>query len=480
MIDFDHKHISDPVYKTIGLSELETEIIDTPIFQRLRRVKHLGLVSLVYPGADFSRFDHSLGVCHIIGKILSTIQKKNPKISDEEIQKYRLASLLHDIGHYPFSHPMEEAIKEFYGELSAKLSMEHKGVSEEQSDNYVQGKIEFIDHEQVSREILRSDPDLKGILKKSDYDPEEISRIITGSNFPQDSEVPRFRTLVKSDLDADRIDYLLRTAHHTGVPYGSIDVDYLISQMIFDEKEKRISLHQRAMRSAEHLLLCRYFVYQQNIFHKTVAGFEYLFRDISKALLEKKLISFSREDVEKYIKNRKWSHFDDVYIESKIRKLKELDIENSLIQKIDSIRTRKPVSLVYEWEVFAERKTPDPSTDRKKLVDGCVQEAIDESEIDKSLWRVWHKNRVITNLASRMKITEKRDEDEIHKSVHLYDPDKQISQVIMENERSLMSIMSNQVLYVIRVYVLLPENDTKLKSKIKKYFDRKLNSATNS
>ena len=470
MIDFDHKHISDPVYKTIGLSKLETEIIDTPVFQRLRHVKHLGLVSLVYPGADFSRFDHSLGVCHITGRILSAVKNANLKILDDdrEIQKYRLAGLLHDIGHYPFSHPMEEAIEEFY----KQRSVEHRG-TEEASDDSATEEIKFIKHEQVGEEILRSDPDLKKIFEKSDYDPDEVSGIFTGStNSP-------FGNLVKSDLDADRIDYLLRTAHHTGVPYGSIDVDYLISQMVFDEGEERISLLQRAMRSAEHLLFCRYFVYQQTIFHKTVAGFEYLLRDVLRALLEKELVHFARADIEQAIEKQEWSNFDDVYIEGKIRELrKSPDIEDHLSQKIDSIRTRKPVSLVYEWEVFADRESSGQFADRKMLVDGCVENAITEYGIDKSLWRVWYKRPGITNLASHMKITDKPNVHEILQSVHLYDPDKEEnkSEPIMGNTRSLMSVIADHVLYAVRVYVLLPDGEDKecLKLKIREYFEQKL------
>ena len=467
MTDFNRKHISDPVYKTIGLSELETEIIDTPVFQRLRRIKHLGLVSLVYPGADFSRFDHALGVCHITGQILSVIKKANPEIldDDKEIQKYRLAGLLHDIGHYPFSHPMEEAIKEYY----RQSFVDPKDSNEKSSRSNEQAEIKFLGHEEVGKAILRSDPDLKEILDRNGYEPDEISGIFTGS-----TELP-FSNLVKSDLDADRIDYLLRTAHHTGVPYGSIDLDYLISQVILD-KEKRISLHQRALRSAEHLLLCRYFVYQQNIFHKTVAGFEYLLRNISKALLQKELISFSREDVEKAIKNRKWCNWDDIYIESKIRRLgKEVDIDNGLIQKIDSIRTRKPVSLIYEWEVFANRESAERFIDRKKLVEASVKKAIEDHEIDKSLWHVWDKKVAITNLASHMKTTEDQDAYGISQSVRLlYDLDSKESRLIMNDKSSLMSVMADQILYVIRVYVLLPQDKMNLKSTIKEFFKQEL------
>ena len=352
---------------------------------------------------------------------------------------------------------------------TSKRSVEHRGADAEAGNDSAPEEIKFIKHEQVGKEILRSDPDLRKIFNNSEYEPDEISGIFTGST---DSS---FGNLVKSDLDADRIDYLLRTAHHTGVPYGSIDVDYLISQMIFDEAEERISLRQRAMRSAEHLLLCRYFVYQQTIFHKTVAGFEYLLRDVLRALLEKERVSFSRADIERAIQRQKWCAWDDVYIESKIRKLrKDSDIGDSLSNKIDSMRIRRPVSLVYEWEVFENRENSDLFTKTKKLVDGCVERAIEEFEIDKSLWRVWYKRPAITNLASHMKITDEPNVHEILQSIHLYDPDKRKSQVIMENERSLMSVMADQVLYAIRVYVLLPQDKMNLKSAIKKFFNQEL------
>src|SRR5579862_6668732 len=110
---FNEKRIADPVHGTIGLSALEANIIGTPAFQRLRNVKQLALAPLVYPGANYTRFSHSLGVCHVTGLILTALQQTTQfsdsegSISDDEIQLYRLAALLHDIGHYPFSHVME-------------------------------------------------------------------------------------------------------------------------------------------------------------------------------------------------------------------------------------------------------------------------------------------------------------------------------------------------------------------------------------
>src|ERR1700723_1913060 len=101
------KRIADPVHGTIELRDVELEIVGTNIFQRLRNVKQLGLAHLVYPAADYSRFSHSLGACHVAGLITNALTGgKHIELSDADISLYRVAALLHDVGHYPFSHAM--------------------------------------------------------------------------------------------------------------------------------------------------------------------------------------------------------------------------------------------------------------------------------------------------------------------------------------------------------------------------------------
>src|SRR5713101_5180121 len=119
MGSFDAKRVADPVHGTIGLSELEAAVINTGAFQRLRNVKQLGLAPLVFPGADYSRFSHCLGACHVTGSILEALRSSGSadSLTDERIQIYRLSALLHDVGHYPFSHAMEEAVKDYYSSL---------------------------------------------------------------------------------------------------------------------------------------------------------------------------------------------------------------------------------------------------------------------------------------------------------------------------------------------------------------------------
>lgn len=120
--EFLYKTVADPVHKCIGLSELEVKIIDTPIFQRLRNIKSLGLVYYVFPGADYSRFSHSLGAMHIMGRIAERLFK-----TQREIQLYRLAALLHDVGHYPFSHALETPMKKRF---EKEIKCEHEYISE--------------------------------------------------------------------------------------------------------------------------------------------------------------------------------------------------------------------------------------------------------------------------------------------------------------------------------------------------------------
>ena len=199
-----------------------------------------------------------------------------------------------------------------------------------------------------------------------------------------------------------------------------------------------------------------------------------MLRDISGTLLEKNLVGFSREDIQQSVKNRKWCSWDDVYVEGKIRELRQLHEGEILSQKIDSIHKRQPASLVYEWELFTKREDTESFENKEELVKIYAKEAREKYKIDESLWHIWSRKRTITNLASHMKITDKRDDEEIGKSIRLYDPTANKSQVIMDNKRSLMSVMGDQVLCVIRVYVLLPEDKEKLKPAIREYFQQKL------
>ena len=195
-----HKTISDSLYGYIDLSESEYGIISHPRMQRLRRVNQLGLTSLVYPGASHTRFEHSLGVTELAGQLSKSIG-----LDEDEVEKYRLAGLLHDVGHYPFSHSTEVVFNELLG----------------------------TSHEERSCEFVR-ELESDGLLAHSS---DEICDMILGRDA---------YNIVNGSIDCDRMDYLQRDSEETGIPHGNIDSDTIIKlakihdgELVFDKKSIR-------------------------------------------------------------------------------------------------------------------------------------------------------------------------------------------------------------------------------------------------
>lgn len=206
-----HKRIADPVHGTVSITELESKIIQAKSFQRLRNVKQLGLAYLVYPGADYSRFSHSIGACHLAGQVLDALDSKGelrnfwtPGEIIENRVLLRVAALLHDVGHYPFSHTMEHALKEHYS-------------NEMITGNAIRTSM---NHELVGKRLMEHDPEISKILKDAGIDSKRLSAIFR----KEEGTDAKLTNLVSADLDVDRLDYLQRTAHHTSLPYGNVDI----------------------------------------------------------------------------------------------------------------------------------------------------------------------------------------------------------------------------------------------------------------
>ena len=238
---FETKRVHDPIHGTIYLSELETEIINSRAFQRLRNIKQLGLAHYVFPGAEYSRFTHSLGVCHLCSKLYDAkikVEATDGDAYDErEKQKIRLAGLLHDIGHYPFSHAMEEAIKEYVKQKNDSIDLFEPIDADDitTSQQGVEKSKSFHSHESVGRDILLNDGEISDILKKHGFSPEEIFSLFLNDSESESDQ--RISNIISSDLDADRLDYLLRSAYHVGLPYGSNDLEYVLGQITIDSDD---------------------------------------------------------------------------------------------------------------------------------------------------------------------------------------------------------------------------------------------------
>jgi HD superfamily phosphohydrolase len=231
--------IRDPLWNTIRLDPISAELIDTPAFQRLRYVRQLGLAFMVYPGATHSRFEHALGTYHLARRTLTLFeeQEEYQRIDRGECMLIRVAALLHDIGHYPFSHALEE--------------------------------IGAMHHEDVARPLI-SDGEVGDILRRElgPHAPERIIRLIRGES---DSSL---QGLISGSIDLDKLDYLRRDAFMCGVSYGEIDVDRLINALVIvtdpASGEPRVGMIEKGLSALESLLFARYQMYRNVYWHHAV------------------------------------------------------------------------------------------------------------------------------------------------------------------------------------------------------------------
>ncbi len=232
-----HLDIIDPIHDFIRVSGPELKIIDNPIFQRLRRIRQLSGAHLTYPGAQHTRFEHSLGVMHISGQAGQALQEKGI-LKKDDIENLRLAALLHDIGHGPFSHLFEEILQE-----KRKISHEEMG----------------------KRIILKTE--MGDLLSKSGYDKKFITKLAFG-----DSKLQFMNEIISGVLSADMMDYLLRDGYYTGAEHAKIDHKRLTQSL--EVYQKKLALEKSALYSFESMMHSRYQMFKAVYFHKTVRSAE--------------------------------------------------------------------------------------------------------------------------------------------------------------------------------------------------------------
>jgi HD superfamily phosphohydrolase len=228
------KIINDPVYGFLRFPEPELmRLIEHPWFQRLRHIQQMGMAALVYPGAVHTRFHHSLGACHLMGKALDELKTKGIPLSADECLAARIAALLHDIGHGPFSHALEHTL------------------------------VGGIKHEALSHLIMmRLNDEMGGMLTKAIQ------------VFDHSYHLKYLHQLVSSQLDVDRMDYLNRDSFYTGVSEGVIGYDRILQMLTVQDGE--LMVEEKGIHSVEKFIIARRLMYQQVYLHKTVLGAEQL------------------------------------------------------------------------------------------------------------------------------------------------------------------------------------------------------------
>ncbi len=242
------KFIRDSVYGDINLNPFEVRIMDMPQFQRLRRIKQLGLIGLIYPGATHTRFEHSVGTMNLGSKLSEELG-----LEKDEIELIRASALLHDIGHGPFSHVSE-------------------------------GVLSF-PHEELTKFVI-TQTSMRDLLEEK-FDVFEIADIINGQG--------HLGPIVSGELDVDRMDYLLRDSHNTGVAYGIIDYERIISNL---KLEDGLILDIKGVQAAEGALVSRYFMYPSVYQHHTTRIVNSMFRRALKRVIDEGIIN--EQEIYKY------------------------------------------------------------------------------------------------------------------------------------------------------------------------------------
>lgn len=302
---FEKYHIfRDPIHGFIKVYDIERKIIDTSVFQRLRRIKQLGTTYLVYHGADHTRFAHSLGVMELADRVFNTIVEKDKtgdKIVDwtqdrEQVDRkrvlIRLVALLHDIGHPAFSHVGE---KELFKPGSS--------------------------HKQYPARIIREHSELRQVLesqeiKEMDITPDKLADFILGIGVD-----PLLQQIIDGPLDVDKMDYLWRDSYYAGVHYGRFDVDRLINTLLIAKlrQQPMLGIEEGGILAAEGLILARYYMFLQVYFHDIRRAYDFHLTDFLKSVLTDGKYP---EDLQEYLV------YDDCYVVHLMKEVMKKDDEN--------------------------------------------------------------------------------------------------------------------------------------------------------
>ncbi|CEM63290.1 HD domain-containing protein [Treponema phagedenis] len=257
---FDQKNFSkavrDPLWQHIWFTPELYALTQTEDFLRLYAIKQLGPTELVYPGASHTRAVHSIGVYHVAKRMVQSLLKNNSLhwITPEGLCSFLAAALLHDLGHFPFTHSLKE--------------------------------LRLKEHEQLTAESILRDP-LQTLVEKAGADPKQTAAIIDDT-LPANNETGFFRNLLSGVLDPDKLDYLNRDAYYCGVPYGVQDIDFIFSELRADQKNG-LCITEKAIMSVENILFSKYLMYKAVYWHKDVR--------IATAMMKKMIYAGLRQSI---------------------------------------------------------------------------------------------------------------------------------------------------------------------------------------
>ncbi len=243
----DEKIIHDPVHGSMCLSGLVLDLVDAPEVQRLRSIRQLGLANMAFPGANHTRFEHALGVAHLVERLGSEL-----KLSKGELNSLLAAAVLHDIGHAPYSHTLEYLMAEYLKKDHMELTCE-----------IIMGETSICGPEELERLRKLGVPSVVDVLAKYGISSREVACLLLGKH-----RKPYLGHIIHGEIDVDQIDFLLRDAHFTGVALGMVDVDRLLRTLIVHRN--RLAIASKGVEAVEGLLTARALMYTSVYYHHTV------------------------------------------------------------------------------------------------------------------------------------------------------------------------------------------------------------------
>ena len=414
MFFLEPERYRDPVHGFIEVRPIEQKIINSLPFQRLRCIKQLAMTHLVYHGAEHTRFGHSLGVMHLVTKAFRSVVKDNKDLfSQEKTEWYeqilRIIALTHDLGHAPFSHASEIVFPD---------NLQHEDFTEKIiKETCIADYINEIGAEFVSK-----------YDDNYDINPELICDIYGGKSAGENSEFVFLNSFMDSELDCDKMDYLLRDSLYCGVNYGKYDVERLISclTVYVQDSIPRLAIEYGGVQAFEEFVLARYFMFVQVYFHRTRRYFDILFAQALKNILPGGVYP---DSVGEYIK------WDD-------HKIMQL-----MNEKVDAVAECKNILERKVFSTVLETKT-HPQTGDKRYFESQKRQIVD---------KYGEQNFIHDDSADKMphKIPKKVDiEDE--KAIIIRKPLNEISTI--SDESHIISNLTEKI-HIERLYVCHEKRD---------------------
>lgn len=396
--------IQDPVHNRIPLTKVERAVINTPAFQRLRRIGQLGPADFVFPGACHSRLAHSLGSTHVMGAMLSQSElQRHFADRPHMIQILRLAALLHDLGHLPLSHIGEVAYAIVdRGGIAEYEESEDITVFDIAAKSAVHGlheelTVALIREGEVGARIDNHLDEVDGIEAS-----ELVAQIIEGSY----SSDLICTNLVSSDLDCDRLDYLVRDSMAAGLMYGRVDLDYLIESLVIAHHPQAGPIlavdEKRGTSAVEHYLIARYYYYARFVGHKTIAAAEVL---MTVALLELVRIGelpADSEAVKAMVGGREFLAFDDAMIWSLFHRFAGSTSAPILGEAATCLIDRTLLKCAYLQEVL--ERIPDTETHQANALDQLFKDTrakhrlAEDADVEPDRFCYLKRNRALTGM----------------------------------------------------------------------------------